>query len=100
MTLVQKKSMNFTLIAEINGICLAVQNPPCDNNITGSLFSFTGEIHRAFRDFLVFTNCTKVAVLYRSEGDAGRESLLLQDALLQDGIDCMARKIDPFQVSA
>ncbi|TRY72258.1 hypothetical protein TCAL_00217 [Tigriopus californicus] len=49
------------------------------------------DIHAALRDFLVFANWTRVALVYTEE--TAKRSLLLQDLLLSQGFQCLSLRI-------
>ena len=56
-------------------------------------------MHAAFKDFLLFANWTKVAIVFDDVSKVtAQRSLLLQDLLLSQGIDCLARKMESNQV--
>ena len=50
------------------------------------------DIHSAFKDFVLFANWTRVAIVFESDEKA-QESLLLQDMLLGESVDTLVKKM-------
>ena len=50
------------------------------------------DIHSAFKDFVLFANWTRVAIVFERD-DKAQESLLLQDTLLGESVDTLVRKM-------
>ena len=50
------------------------------------------DIHSAFKDFVIYANWSRVAILFERDEKA-QVSLLLQDMLLSQSVDTLVRKV-------